>query len=182
MNREKIIKKALYKLNSNKFWKTINWKLAGAYDPNEDYSGKYMTAFYFEDDKGIPYCHCTHKYLGEMDPKKLPEIIKIIDEYMQDVPKKERTWVFDKYEVFGEEKDTPVMRRKETKDMLLGLKEDLDKIIEDKWKTYKPHITLGQKIEDLSEEKKKTPLVMKPTCLALVEGDKKLKEWSLVKN
>ena len=51
------------------FWKQaweLQLKIAGAYNPDEDYTGKYMTAFYFEDSHGIPHCHCTHKYFGEM--------------------------------------------------------------------------------------------------------------------
>jgi 2'-5' RNA ligase len=154
-------------------------RLAGAYNPDEDYSGKYMTAFYFKDDQGIPHCHVTHKYLDKQSDEDVEEIIEIIDSYFKDKkPKVDKYWYFDKFSLFGKEKDCPVMERRENDDMMLDLKKDLGKFKEESFPTYKPHLTLGDKMDDLDLDMI-TPYEMEPVEYALVTGDKKVKVWKL---
>jgi 2'-5' RNA ligase len=166
------------------FWKhawELQLRIAGAYNPDEDYTGQYMTAFYFEDDHGIPYCHCTHKYFGELDADTVPKVIEAVDQYFSGVPdlKKDRTWVFDTFVLFGPEKDTPVMERMTKDDMFPDLKEQLEVFRTDNFPTYRPHVTLGEKVQDLSVDSLR-PLKMKPVSYALVTGDQKVKVWNLV--
>lgn len=152
---------------------------AGAYDPDEDYTGSYMTAFYFKDDQGIPHCHCTHKYFDKQDDDDVEEIIKIIDSYFKEnKPKVDKYWIFDKFSLFGKEKDCPVMEREDHHDMMMDLKKELEPFKEESFPTYKPHLTLGDKFEDL-ESDKITPYEMEPIEYALVSGNKKIKTWKL---
>lgn len=154
-------------------------RLAGAYDPDESYEGKYMTAFYFKDDQGIEHCHCTHKYLDKQSDKDVEEIIEIIDSYFKDEkPKVDKYWYFDKFSLFGKEKDCPVMERVDTDDMMLDLKKKLAPYKEESFPTYKPHLTLGDKMDDLDLDKI-TAYEMEPIEYALVTGDKKVKVWKL---
>jgi len=154
-------------------------RCAGAYNPDEDYTGKYMTAFYFKDDHGIEHCHCTHKYLDKQDDESVDEIIEMIDNYFKDKePKVDKSWHFDKFSLFGKEKDCPVMEREDHHDMMLDLKDALAPFKEETFPTYKPHITLGDKFEDL-DSSMITPYEMEPVEYALVSGDKKIKTWKL---
>ena len=127
--KREFIAKVYDKLKSNVYdWRYFE---AGSYNPNKDYSGKYMVAFYFKDDKGIPNCHCTHKYIGEMKEKNIPKFTKIIDKFFLNVPLKNRTWVFDDFQLLGEQEDTPVMVSKITTDKLPNLKGLLDMLVQD---------------------------------------------------
>lgn len=166
------------------FWKQVrelHLRIAGAYNPDEDYTGQYMTAFYFEDDHGIPYCHCTHKYLGELDDDTVQKVIGTVDQYFKGIPdlKKDRDWVFTDFVLFGPEQDTPVMERMTKDDMFPDLKEQLEVYRKDTFPAYRPHVTLGEKVQDLNVDSLR-PLKMKPTEYALVTGDTKLKVWKLV--
>lgn len=154
-------------------------KIAGAYDPNEDYAGKYMTAFYFKDDQGIPHCHCTHKYLEKQSDEKIEDIIKIINDYFKEKkPEVDKYWYFDKLSLFGKEKDCPVMERRVQDDMMVDLLKQLDAFRKNDFPTYKPHLTLGDKVKDLTIDKIHT-YKMEPIEYALVTGDKKVKTWKL---
>jgi len=159
----------------------LHLRIAGAYNPDEDYSGKYMTAFYFEDTHGIPYCHCTHKYFGKQDPQAVHGIIETIENYFSGIPdlKKDRVWEFDNFDLFGPEKDCPVMERLTKDDMFPDLKDQLEAFQKDKFPEYRPHVTLGEKVADLTVDRLR-PLKMKPIEYALVTGDQKVKVWKLV--
>lgn len=162
----------------NKFFE-FQSRIAGAYNPEEDYTGIYMLAFYFKDNQGIPHCHCTHKYLEKQSDENVDEIIKLIDKYFEEKnPKVEDVWIFDKFSLFGKEKDCPVMERRKTDDMFLDLKEKLNEYRKEDFPTYKPHLTLGDKLQDISLEKIKK-YEMEPVEYALVSGDKKIKVWKL---
>ena len=157
----------------------LQLRSAGAYDPDEDFTGKYMLAFYFKDDQGIPHCHCTHKYLDKQSDEDVEEIIKIVDDYFKkNKPEVDSPWYFDKFSLFGKEKDCPVMERTDTEDMMLDLKGSLNKFKEETFPTYKPHLTLGDKMDDLDVDMI-TPYEMKPVEYALVSGNKKIKSWKL---
>lgn len=157
----------------------LHQRIAGVYDPNEDYSGKYMTAFYFEDSRGIPYCHCTHYYLGEQDQQAVHDIIDLIDEYFaQNPPQIDSPWSFDNFDLFGPEKDCPVMERTSKDDMLLDLRDQLAPYRKDKFPVYRPHVTLGDTVGDLTIDRLR-PMTMKPIELALVSGNQKVKSWKL---
>jgi hypothetical protein len=97
--------------------------------------------------------HCTHKYFGEIDnDKKVERIIKVLDEHFEKNPFKKFTPSFNQEEFFGEKKDVRVLRPKkfDPDKFRIGLKDKLDKIQEDKWPEYKPHVTSA----DLDEMKK----------------------------
>ena len=155
----------------------LELKFAGKYDPiNKDYKGKYMTCFYFTTDFGIPHCHCTHKYFDTQDDEAVQKIIQTIDQYFKDNPDAltaPRKWVFDKFEMFGPEKDTPVLRRMgETTDMFPDLKQKLDAFRDEEYPVYKPHITLEQ-------EGCPTAIVAVPVMYALVTGNRVIKSYKL---
>ena len=63
--------------------------------------------------------------------------------------------------------------------MFPDLKEQLEKFRKDSFPTYRPHVTLGDKVENLTIDRLR-PLKMKPIEYALVTGDQKVKVWSLV--
>ena len=158
---------------------TFYLRSAGAYDHNESYEGKYMLAFYFKDDQGIPHCHATHKYLDKQSDEDVEEIIGIVDKYFKEKkPKVDKYWYFDKFSLFGKEKDCPVMERKDQDDMMIDLKGDLEQFRKDNFPEYKPHLTLGDKFEDLDLEMIHS-YEMEPIEYALVTGDKKVKVWKL---
>lgn len=153
------------------------------YDPtNLDFDGHIMFAFYFSDDHGIPKCHCTHKYLGVYNDSVFDEQIKkmcdIVDDFFNKIPKRKRVWNFDKYELFGKEKDVPVMMSTNNKNKFLNLKKQLDMIIPDEFELYKPHITLKKSVDDISD-RDKMPLRMEPIAYSLAMGDETIKQWNM---
>lgn len=153
-------------------------RLAGRFDPEKkDYTGKYLTSFYLEDDFGIPHCHVTHKYLGEQTPEDLERITRLLNTYMIDHARElsePRAWVFDQFEMFGPNQDTPVLAAEPASNMLLDLRKQLGEFREDDFPSYRPHITLP----DASNVK---ALVAKPVKIALVSNDTILKEWPIGK-
>lgn len=147
----------------------------GAFDPNADYSGKYHFAFKFAEEFGIPFCHCTHKYLGRVTQEILHKATYLVDQYFVENAKdlaQPRLWRFDRFALFGPEKDTPVLERRTTEGMLLELKGQMDAMVPDKWPTYKPHITIPREYEFLK-------LNMKPVAYALSEGKNELRRWPM---
>jgi len=148
-------------------------KRAGAYDPNADYSGKYMLAFYFDDDHNLPHCHCTHHYLEKLDPTQVQDVIKVVDNYFEENPwalKQKDFWIFDSPQMFVEEHDTPVLEATPTKNMLLDLKEQLQDFKRDQFPVYRPHITLP-------EQGFLRFFIATPIKYALVSGDVPEHEW-----
>lgn len=164
-----------------KDWKTL---LTEKYHPHQtDFTGSVYTYFDFKDDYGIPSCHCTHKYFGyipeEMNDEKINKVIEIIDEYFKELKKKERLWYFNQFDLFGPDKDVPVMRSRRNDNKFLGLKGLLDKIKTDNYPEYKPHITLKKTPDELSPEDKKF-IVMEPIAYKLDIGDFNIKTWGMV--
>lgn len=150
---------------------------------NSEYDGHAMTAFYFKDEYGIPKCHCTHKYLGELgqdfDANKLGEVADVIDEYWSRVNKEPRVWHFNKYELFGPEKDVPVLRCMDISDKLLDLKKLLDQFRDEDYPEYKPHVTLKLDKDHINPRLLR-PLKMQPIFYGLVFGDEILKRWPMI--
>ena len=164
-------------LKTSRLLKEINSleKIAGRFDPNKDYGGTYLTAFYFEDDFGIEHCHCTHKYFGEQPEEVVPLIIQTIDEHFNEYPEQfsqPRLWVFDDFQWFGSEKDTPVLVRSVNDDMLLELRQKLNGFAEDRFPDYKPHITL-------MDDQEMPHLIARPVAYCLMTGDTMLKQWKI---
>lgn len=157
--------------------------LVETYDPNKKFDNHVMTAFYFDDDYGIPKCHCTHKYFGkygeDFGSDMIKDIVKVVDGYWGKVNRKPRVWDFDQFELFGQEKDTPVMKSVHNKNKLLKLRAMLDALKADDWPDYKPHISIKMKPDNLNPRLLK-PLVMKPIHYGLVRGDEIIKKWSMV--
>lgn len=149
-------------------------KQFSAFDPNKDYTGTFVYVFAFSESFGIPYCHCTHKYLGEAPPELLEVTKTLVDNYFlnryRDL-QQERLWWFDRFAQLGPERDTPVLERRNSGDMLLDLKQQLDEVIPDKWDSYRPHITVPMSYASLK-------LPMKPMSYQLREGAKIVKEWT----
>lgn len=147
----------------------------GAFDPNKDYSGTFVYVFSFQESFGIPFCHCTHKYLGEIPPELLTVTNALVDAHFlnrwRDLQSK-KLWWFDKFEMFGPEHDVPVLERRNSGDMMLDLKQQLDEVVPEKWDGYRPHITVPLSYASLK-------LPMKPHAYQLREGAKVVREWSL---
>lgn len=146
----------------------------GAYDPTKDYSGTYMLAFYFAETFGIPYCHCTHKYLGAVPQETLCQVMSQVDQYFS-ARKRElahhQLWWFDRFTHLGPD-EVPVLERRNLGGMLLDLKRELDGIVPEKWPSYRPHVTIPKEFEFMR-------LPMKPVAYKLVEGDKVIREWAM---
>lgn len=106
----------------------------------------YCTMFLFDGVDKPDILHVTHKYFGKgfKDDK---EIIEALEKYFKKNPFKSFTEVFDKEEFFGPDKDIRVLRPSSNKKFLPDLKEELEKIIVDKWPEYKPHTTVSANVD-----------------------------------
>lgn len=146
----------------------------GAFDPHKDYTGTYMLAFYFKNNYGIPFCHCTHKYLGQISREKLEEVTNLVDWYFDERKrelKMEQCWWFDSFTHMGPDA-VPVLERRNLSGMLLDLKDQLDRMVPEKWPSYRPHLSVPEGFGF-------PRLPMEPVSYKLVEGDRVIKEWAM---
>ena len=110
----------------------------------------WWTCFYYENNTPDEL-HCTHKYFGDLEETEIETIKSIIKDYFKDNPFKSFQVTFHKEEFFGKDNDirvlTPTDYNKEL--FLLDLKSKLDNIKEDKFDTYRPHVTTNRDLVDL---------------------------------
>jgi hypothetical protein len=128
----------------------------------------WWTCFYFEGDTP-PDLHCTHKYFGDLEDAAVEEIKELLIQYFDKKPFKPFQITFNKEKMFGPDKDVRVLTPTEyNKDnLLLDLRSKFDKIKEDNYPSYKPHVTTDKE------------LLEKPfKGYALMFGDKKVLDYT----
>lgn len=110
----------------------------------------YYSAFIFQ---GIPdpeVAHVTHKYMADQTPESAAEIEEMMDDYFAS-PKKFPRAAFTERQMFGPDKDVPVLTPKsvDLKDWFPELRTSLEKFKKDEHGEYKPHVTTDQEVIDV---------------------------------
>jgi hypothetical protein len=109
----------------------------------------YYSGFLFDGISDPEELHVTHKYFGELKDEDAVRVLQIIDDYFKE-PRKFPRCVFDQREMFGPDKDVPVLTPKEfdPDDFFPDLKKQLDEFRKDDF-DYHPHTTTKLEIVDL---------------------------------
>lgn len=112
--------------------------------------------------------HCTHKYLGHLEPNELAWVRVILDGYFG-IGFEPFQVSFDKEEFFGAEGETRVLLPSyvDMDLMLMDLRFELDQVRADDWPDYKPHVSSPDR-DRVSE-----PF----TRYCLMQGDTIIKEY-----
>ena len=129
------------------FWKEALFLAKKSFDRPK--AEKYFLCFGFQDQPSLLDFHVTHTYFGELTGSKLLELIKDVDQYMDENNSEEYSHafreVFDQVEWFGKGKDIRVLtpRTRENQDRyLLKLRDSLTPYIGgEKYDGYNPHLT-----------------------------------------
>jgi hypothetical protein len=124
--------------------------------------------FLFEGVKHPDILHTTHHYFKTIkDPQ---DIIDVLEKYFKTHPFHSFKPTFKDVELFGENKDVRVLRPadQQKKMFLLDLKEQLDELEKDKYREYKPHVSVSSNVDEVN-----FPIVN----YALVQGGKIL--WAV---
>lgn len=113
--------------------------------------------------------HCTSKYLGEQSSGSVAVILTIIENYFRKNGFKGLNPIFQHEEMFGPDKDIRVLTPTDNvgdHNYLMDLFNRLDRIHQDDWPEYKPHVTTDR------------PIVTMPiTRYCLMNDDKIMREW-----
>lgn len=110
-----------------------------------DSPDKYYAAFIFDKTASDHVLHCTHHYLGALNPEDLSRVEKVIDSYfIRDRKLPEAS--FDRVEFFGEKNDIRVLTPSQSKpeDFFPDLKAKLEKFRPDEFPEYRPHVSTDQ--------------------------------------
>lgn len=115
--------------------------------------------------------HCTAKYLGDLTPGSVAIVHVILEQYFRKNGFKGLNPVFQKEEMFGPNKDVRVLTptdRVGDHNYLMDLFNRLDRIYQDKWPVYSPHVTTDRPI-----------ITMPLTRYCFMNDDKIIREWKV---
>lgn len=121
--------------------------------------------------KKVFQLHCTHKWLGVIEPTDFQKVAGICDEYFK-IPKTFPLAIFNKPDEFITSAGNKVRVLKSfihTDRFFLDLRAQLDVFKKDEYPIYQPHIT----IKGFSD----TALNGSFYCYAIMSGEKILKYW-----
>lgn len=126
----------------------------------------YWTTFCFDNAEPSER-HCTHKFLGPLNPLELELLIDDLMEYFEEKPFKHFMAKFDLEDRFGVKKDITVYKASSLApfDNFADLRKVLDRYRVDDFPVYLPHVTTNE------------PVVGFFNRYALMSGKEVLAEW-----
>jgi hypothetical protein len=94
--------------------------------------------------------HVTHHYFRTIKDPKV--IIKVLEKYFKTHPLHDFTPSFKNEDFFGDDKDVRVLRppNQQKRMFLLDLKDQLDKLEKDKFREYKPHVSVSSNVDKVN--------------------------------